>query len=59
MNATHSEATGQSGDKRGNDSDCDHNDDEQGSAGEQGRCGSRQDRVDYGDECVEKNHLGC
>jgi hypothetical protein len=57
VNAAHAEASGERGDERSNDGECNQDDDQQGEAGEQSGRYRLKDRVDHSDKCVEEDHL--
>jgi hypothetical protein len=57
VNATHAETTSERCDERGNNGECDQDDDQQREAGEQGGRCRLKDRMDHSDDCVEEDHL--
>ena len=57
VNAAHAQASGEGCDQCGHDRESNRHDNQQRETCEQHRNSRLQDRVDYGDDCVEKDHL--
>ena len=58
MKAAHAQAAGESGDERGQHSECNQHEDQQREAAEQRGGSGLQDGVDDCDQCAKKSHLG-